>query len=322
MQCDRNACSQVGILMLSITRRIEFENFAIDHLVDSEGRYPLELEPSFPLSIRPLSFQCDPCRPRLNWHERLEIFVAVHGEGDFHMGSQVVRFRKGDILIVDNMKHHGLKEIHSRQCRAISISFLPELVYSPGSPPYAFALLVPFYSHSNGVLIVRATDSAAGPMNSVINQLLDVYFKEGRDQPGCYVIFLKLLYLFSRHFSDAVTDYSEYVNRQFRLRRLTKVLQYIQANHSEQIPVRQAAEMAAMSVSRFMRFFKVSTGMTFVSYLTHVRLNLAAEMLRNPEQSICQIATSAGFSDQSYFGRVFHKQFGMSPTKFRGKASR
>ena len=311
----------MGRSMLSIPKRIRFENFAIDHLVDQDGRYLLELEPAFPLSIRPFSFQCDPGRPRFNWHERLEIFVAVQGEGDFLMGNEIVHFRQGDILIVDNMKHHGLREIYGRRCRAISISFLPELVYSPGSPPYAFALLVPFYSHSTGVLIVRNTDQAAGQMHRAIMQLLEAYFKEGRDQPGCYVSFLELLYVLSRHFSNAVTDYSEYLNQQYRVRRLAKLLQYIQANHAEQIPVKKGAEMAAMSVSRFMRFFKVSTGMTFVSYLTHVRLNLAAEMLRSPEQSICQIAAAAGFSDQSYFGRVFHKQFGVSPTKFRARAA-
>jgi|ERR1039458_420737 AraC-like DNA-binding protein len=308
--------------MLSISKTIRFEDFAIDHLVDNKGRYLLKMEPAFPLSIRPISFQCDPGRPRFNWHERLEIFVAVQGEGDFQMGNENVRFRQGDILIVDNMKHHGLREIYSRRCRAISISFLPELVYGPGAPPYAFALLVPFYSHSTGVLIVRDSDQAAGPMHRVITQLLSTYFEEVRDQPGCYVSFLELLYLLSRHFSNAVTDYSEYLNRQYRLRRLAKVLQYIQANHAEQIPVKKGAEMAAMSVSRFMRFFKVSTGMTFISYLTHVRLNVAAEMLRTPERSVCQVAAAAGFSDQSYFGRVFHKMFGMSPTTFRAKATR
>jgi AraC-like DNA-binding protein len=311
----------MGRLMLSISKKIRFENFAIDHLVDTKGRYLLELEPAFPLSIRPFSFHFEPGRPRFNWHERLEIFVAVQGEGEFHMGNEVVRFRQGDLLIVDNMKHHGLRKIYSRQCRAISISFLPELVYSPASPPYAFALLVPFYLHSKGVLIVRDSDQALAPMHGAIERLLGTYFSEVRDQPGCYVSLLELLYLLSRHFSNAVTDYSEYQNQQYRVRRLAKVLQYIQANHVEQIPVKKGAEMAAMSVSRFMRFFKVSTGMTFVSYLTHVRVNNAAEMLRSPELSVCQIAAAAGFSDQSYFGRVFRKQFGISPTDFRSRAS-
>ncbi len=290
--------------MISIAKKIRFENFAIDNLVDSKGHYLLELEGAFPLSIRPFSFHCDPNRPRFNWHERLEIFVAVKGEGDFQMGNEVVRFRQGDILVVDNMKHHGLQRIYSKQCRAISISFLPELVCGPGSPPYAFALLVPFYSSSTGVLMVRNSDRATGPMHKTIMQLLEPTSVRVRDQPGCYVSFLELLYLLSRHFSNAVTDYSEYLNQQYRVRRLAKLLQYIQANPAGHIPVKKGAEMAAMSLSRFMRFFKISTGMTFVSYLTHVRLNLAAEMLRNPEQSICQIADATGFSDQSYFGRV------------------
>jgi transcriptional regulator GlxA family with amidase domain len=109
------------------------------------------------------------------------------------------------------------------------------------------------------------------------------------------------------------------LNHQYRIRRLAKLLQYIQENPSAYIPVAKGAEMAAMSVSRFMRFFKVTTGMTFVSSLTHVRVNSAAEMLYDPEHSICEVASAAGFSDQSYFGRVFQKQFGMSPTKFRQK---
>ena len=141
--------------MLTIPRTVRFESFAIDDLVDAKGRYLLELEPAFPLSIKPFSFHPEPGRLRLNWHERLEIFVAVQGEGEFQMGDQIVRFGAGDILVVDNMKHHGMGKLYGRRCRAISISFLPELIYTPGSPACAFALLVPFYSHSPGALIVR-----------------------------------------------------------------------------------------------------------------------------------------------------------------------
>lgn len=306
--------------MLTIPKNVEFENFAIDHLVDSRGRYLLELEPSFPLSIRPFSFRCDPSTPRFNWHERLEIFVAVHGEGDFQMGTEVIRFHQGDILIVDNLKHHGLRKIYGRRCEAISISFLPELVHSSGAPPHAFAILVPFYANGTGARVVRSNEAAVGSMHRAINQLLEAYFSGDRDQSGCYVYCLELFYLLSRHFSAASTLYSEQINQQYRLRRLARVLQYIQENPAERISVARGAEMTSMSTSRFMRFFKVATGMTFVSYLTHVRLNQAAEMLHNPEKSVCEVAAAAGFSDQSYFGRVFQKQFGMPPTRFRARA--
>jgi AraC-like DNA-binding protein/mannose-6-phosphate isomerase-like protein (cupin superfamily) len=308
--------------MLSISKAVRFKQFSIDHLVDKKGRYLLELEPAFPLSVEPYSFRCEPERLRLNWHERLEIFVAVEGEGEFLMGNEAVRFRQGDILIVDNMKHHGLGKIYGKQCRAISISFLPELVYSPGAPLHAFALLVPFYSHSKGILIVHNADRAVAAMHRTVAQLVNARFDQDHDQPGCYVFLLELLYLLSRHFSNAVTDYSEYQNHQYRVRRLAKLLQYILENHAEHIPVEKGAEMAAMSVSRFMRFFKATTGMTFVSYLTHVRVNHAAELLRNPEHNVGSVAAATGFSDQSYFGRVFRQQFGISPTKFRLQAVR
>jgi transcriptional regulator GlxA family with amidase domain len=169
--------------------------------------------------------------------------------------------------------------------------------------------------------MVRNADRAAEPMHRAILQLLLSYFGEAHDQLGCYVFLLELLYLLSRHFSGAVTGYTEYLHQQNRIRRLAKLLQYIQANYVENIPVERGAAMTAMSVSRFMRFFKTTTGMTFVSYLTHVRVNIAADMLRRSSSSIGQIAAATGFSDQSYFGRVFRKQFGMSPARFRAQAS-
>jgi AraC-like DNA-binding protein len=303
--------------MLPIPKTIRFENFAIDSLIDGKGRYLLKLEPAFPLSIKPISFQYEPGRLRLNWHERLEIFVAVQGEGDFHMGSQAVRFRAGDILIVDTMKHHGLGKIYTRRCRALSISFLPELVYNPASPASAFALLLPFYSHAAGVLLVRNTDRAAEAMHRAIAPLLNSYFSEPQDRLGCYVFLLEFLYLLSQHFSGAATGYAEYRTQQRRIRRLARLLEYIQSNYAGHIPVERGAAMTAMSVSRFMRFFKTTTGMTFVAYLTHVRVNIAADLLRSSERSIGEIAAATGFPDQSYFGRVFRKQFGMAPARFR-----
>ena len=192
------------------------------------------------------------------------------GEGDFHMGNRIVRFRQGDILIVDNMKHHGLGKLYTRRCKAISISFLPELVYSPGSPAHAFALLVPFYSHSAGVLMVRDADRPRSHAPRHL-QLLLSYFGEAHDQLGCYVYLLELLYC-SPAFLRRRHRLRRILNQQHRVRRLAKLLQYIQANYAENITggagrVDDGNERLPVDA-----LLQGHHRYDFVSYLTHVRV--------------------------------------------------
>jgi two-component system response regulator YesN len=48
--------------------------------------------------------------------------------------------------------------------------------------------------------------------------------------------------------------------------------------------------------------------MTFVSYLTHIRLHHAARLLRESDFNIGEIADACGFSHQSYFDRPFRAE--------------
>jgi two-component system, response regulator YesN len=57
--------------------------------------------------------------------------------------------------------------------------------------------------------------------------------------------------------------------------------------------------------------------MTFVAYLTHVRVSNAQRLLQETNLSIAEIAAQVGFSDQSYFDRRFKQAFGKSPREFR-----
>jgi len=73
-----------------------------------------------------------------------------------------------------------------------------------------------------------------------------------------------------------------------------------------------------MSSSMFYRRVKELTKLAPVEYVKHYRLNRAASMLKKDNFSIAEIAYATGFSDQSYFGVCFRKQFGMTPSAFAG----
>ncbi len=59
------------------------------------------------------------------------------------------------------------------------------------------------------------------------------------------------------------------------------------------------------------------TGFSANKFIRYVRLNKAKELLQNPELSILSIAYDTGFNDPNYFGRVFRKEFGKTPTEWR-----
>ncbi len=72
-----------------------------------------------------------------------------------------------------------------------------------------------------------------------------------------------------------------------------------------------------LSPAYFSTLFKREMGMSFTSYVTEVRMQSAAELLRNSEDKTYLIAEKVGYSDPNYFSYVFKRHFGVSPTKFR-----
>ena len=134
---------------------------------------------------------------------------------------------------------------------------------------------------------------------------------------GCKAIFLELLYSIGRQFRDAECLRSELIFQTARAARLAPVLEFVEASHSEVITLKEAASLAKMSVPQFVRLFKRVAGMSFVTYLTHVRLSRAARLLKESSLTIAQVACEVGFSDQSYFDRRFKDAFGQTPRDFR-----
>lgn len=98
---------------------------------------------------------------------------------------------------------------------------------------------------------------------------------------------------------------------------LGKALDYMRVNLHRDISRDETARHAGISPSHFSRLLKERTGRSFTELLRQCRVDLACELLRNPEKSLAQIADSCGFCDQSYFTRVFQDVKGLTPKSFR-----
>ena len=308
--------------LLGTAVRWRFEPHDIASQLDGRGHYAVKLDEEFPLLIKLFRYTSKRHTRGATWHDRLELFMPLDGPARFRMGEQEVELQPGDLLVVDNLKLHHVVDFPGFDTRVIVISFLPEFVYSLGSPSHDYAFLLPFYSKvERRPHVLRAADANAQEAHDALIRLLECYFAGAKKpffQAGAKAFLLELLYHLATHFRASEVLKWEFVRQQERSLRLKKLFDHISARPAEKLPVSAAARLVGMSAPQFMKNFKQVAGMTLVAYLNHVRLANAARLLRETGRTIADIADATGFSDQSYFDKRFKRAFGRTPKEFRG----
>ena len=96
-----------------------------------------------------------------------------------------------------------------------------------------------------------------------------------------------------------------------------QTVQYLNTHYSEKITMEQMAQRVYLSSSYFSRVFKEETGESFTTYLTRIRIERTKGLLKQKSIRLTDIAQLIGFEDQSYFTKVFKKQEGIPPLRYR-----
>ncbi|MCG8614045.1 MAG: AraC family transcriptional regulator [Pseudomonadales bacterium] len=85
----------------------------------------------------------------------------------------------------------------------------------------------------------------------------------------------------------------------------------------QEITIDDLARIAGLNSRTFTRRFKNATGLTAVQYLQALRLNRSAELLKDTNLSVSDIAQIAGFRDLNYFTRLFKRHNDVTPGEYR-----
>lgn len=93
---------------------------------------------------------------------------------------------------------------------------------------------------------------------------------------------------------------------------------YIEEHYKEnELSADTLCRQLNVSAAYFSTIFKKEVGLSFVAYLTKIRLEHAVELLRTTENKTYVIAEAVGYTEPNYFSYVFKKQYGISPSKYR-----
>ncbi len=96
-----------------------------------------------------------------------------------------------------------------------------------------------------------------------------------------------------------------------------QVIYYLQTCYSQKISIERLTEEFHTNRTTLLNDFKKHTGQSINQYLIQLRLSMATTLLRDTELSVDEICERTGFSDNSYFSKVFKKGLNITPSEYR-----
>lgn len=98
---------------------------------------------------------------------------------------------------------------------------------------------------------------------------------------------------------------------------IKKVCNYINLHLSSDFSLEDAAKDAGISSFYLSKLFKDEMNDTFVNYVTEMKMEKAAHLLKETDMSIKEITAATGYNDQNYFSKIFKNKFELTPSEYR-----
>ena len=100
-------------------------------------------------------------------------------------------------------------------------------------------------------------------------------------------------------------------------REISKSLEYINQHYADDLTLTEIAGYIGLNETYFSHLFKKTTGVNFTDYVNSLRIDKAKEILRTEDYSIYQVAEKVGYTNISYFSRIFKQWVGVGPFEYK-----
>ncbi len=107
------------------------------------------------------------------------------------------------------------------------------------------------------------------------------------------------------------------IQRRELLRRLHRARAHLHDNLDHQVDLDRLAEVSHVSRFHLLRSFRKAFGQTPAQYQAELRLQRAASLLEQNQQSIADVAQAVGYRSHSAFSRAWKRRFGSTPQSRR-----
>jgi two-component system response regulator YesN len=229
---------------------------------------------------------------------------------------------KGKLIDTEEVQSAEKQEAESLQVQLDSLFTAMshhELVRIQDEIDHLFQLAVNLKSkwtvHNFAMYLILILDDYLHKQNEDLFKLLGMEFKSLDIIQQFETIDDIRSWLVRKIYEISETLYHKKQHKNWKL--IHEVVAYIQTHIRETITLREAAEHFQFSPNYLGHLLKKETGKSFNEYVISLRMEKAAQLLRDTKLKIYEIADQVGYRYMPYFSKQFRETYGMTPVQFK-----
>lgn len=244
-------------------------------------------------------------------HDFYEIYYLISGERNYLIGDKVHKVMPGDMVFIRPYEIHRATNTSVRYHERIVIHFSKQFLAQDGEwledPDSPFA---------------TQTSVLSLPVNSQkrVEELLYRIVTEYRERDKGFETTIKAALLellvisvrLNRVATDKAFEYATPIHQ-----KISEIVRFINENHEKTLSLTSLAEYFHINPFYLSKLFKKTIGISYIEYLTLVRIKKAQRLLRETKWSVSLIAEKAGYLDFAHFGKTFKKISNCTPLQYR-----
>lgn len=245
-------------------------------------------------------------------HEFIELVFIRHGEGIESVDGVDYEVKYGDLLFINFGSSHAFS---ISDMEFVHILLRPEFVSDAlvNSENIFDVFALPQFSTIKGDIKRDCIVSFDGDELLRITAIIDAMLFEYKEKKQGY---LTLLHGYTQVlFAMLIRRLKELDSG--RRTAVDKISQYVDSHLGERVTLTGIAKSCFYNPSYFSRKFKTVFGKNLGEYIKEKRILKASELLKTSELPIEAIISTVGFSDKSYFYKLFRERYGITPSEYR-----
>ncbi|MEI7025436.1 helix-turn-helix transcriptional regulator [Paenibacillus sp. y28] len=272
--------------------------------------YPGTLQLSYRMS--------HPIEPVFHSHALYELYFFHEGRCNYLIGDRIHVLSPGDVILMNGMTLHCAKIDPSVTYVRSTIHFDPHSLAPLLAPFEPLEVLQPFQELGNYRFSLQG--EALAEMNRLLARMQEL--KEQQDAVGearLKLALADLLFAVYEHCQSPLKDKRELPSDKEKT--VQRMISYLDRHYMDDFHLDELQEHLHMSKYYLVKMFKEITGVTIFDFLYQRRINQAKiHFLMDSQLSVTEVCFRVGFKHLAHFSRVFKKQVGSTPERFKREA--